>query len=116
MAVIAICNDPQRLLNDIKAGITKGSIETWQVDSDGDFTHSPTQWIRQAWLRPRVQQDRLVFSILGQKNTQMSKATYAVYHGRFIEMLLTHFDLQFSSVSASALPSLGDWVNQRINS
>jgi predicted nucleic acid-binding protein len=36
--------------------------------------------------------------------------TYAVYHGRFIEMLLTHFDLKFTQARASALPETGDIV------
>lgn len=32
----------------------------------------------------------------------MTKPIYGVYHGRFIEMLLTHFDDSFASVAATA--------------
>jgi hypothetical protein len=32
----------------------------------------------------------------------MTKTIYGVYHGRFIEMLLTHFDNEFSAASATA--------------
>ena len=33
----------------------------------------------------------------------MSKLVYAVYHGRFIEALLTHFDMMFYEATALAL-------------
>jgi hypothetical protein len=32
----------------------------------------------------------------------MTKVIYGVYHGRFIEMLLTHFDDSFTSATATA--------------
>ena len=59
---------------------------------------------------PSVEEDKLVFSILGRKSKAMSKAVYGVYHGRLIEMLLTHFDTSFSRASASALPEGDDRV------
>ncbi len=110
MAVKVRCDAPQILLDEIKASIRSGSIETWQLDSDGDFTHAPEQWRLMAWLRPRIEDDKLVLTILAPKNTQMSRTVYAVYHGRFIEMLLTHFDQKFSLAWATALPSSGDRV------
>lgn len=33
----------------------------------------------------------------------MIKEIYGIYHGRFIEMLLSHFDDSFSNASATAL-------------
>jgi hypothetical protein len=33
---------------------------------------------------------------------------YGVYHGRFVEMLLNHFDNRFSEATVTALPSKGD--------
>jgi len=110
MAVRVICNDPQGLLNEIKTSIRNRTIETWLVDSDGDFTHTPNQWQNQAWFRPSVGQDRLEFYILGNRAHVMSKVTYAVYHGRFIEMLLTHFDERITRASATAMPVSSDWV------
>lgn len=32
----------------------------------------------------------------------MTKMIYGVYHGRFIEMMLAHFDTDFSLATASA--------------
>ena len=110
MAVIVICDNPQGLLNQIKKGIASGTIVTWLQDTDGDFTHSPDQWRNEAWFRPSVQQDRLVFNILGNRTKRMSKVTYAVFHGRFIEMLLTHFDESFTRAIGTALAVQGDWV------
>jgi hypothetical protein len=110
MAVIVHASNPPQLLSAIKLAISSGTIDTWSVDADGDFTHSPEQWRNKAWFRPKVLEDRIAFRILTPKNTRMNKATYGVYHGRFIEMLLTHFDIQFQRAVATALPTEGDIV------
>ena len=111
MAVILHASNPSALLIAIQSAARSGVIETWSVDSDGDFTHRPEQWRLKAWLRPKLLSDRIVFYILTPQKTQMSKITYAVYHGRFIEMLLAHFDTQFQRVFATALPLEGDRVS-----
>jgi len=91
MAVYVKTNNPRDLLQQIIEYINKGKIETWSVDSDGDFTHNPDQWNKKAWLRPYIEQERLVFGLIGNSNVPMTNNLYSVYHGRFIEMLLTHF-------------------------
>ena len=110
MAVKAFCENPQKLLMDIKAAIRSGTVQTWELDTDWDFTHSPTQWKNQAWFRPSIESGQLVFRILGQKSETMSMETYAVYHGRFIEMLLAHFDQKFTSASATAQAISGEYI------
>ncbi|SRR6266478_5877229 len=110
MAVIVYASDPPALLRAIQSAATDGKMETWSMDSDGDFTHSPEQWRKKAWLRPKVADDRIIFNIFPPQKTVMNKATYAVYHGRFVEMLLTHFDTQFQRAVATALPTEGDRV------
>jgi hypothetical protein len=110
MAIVVRTDRPQGLLAAIKAEIDAGKIDTWRYDSDGDFSHSPDQWRHKAWLRPSTGAGELVFKILTPTNQKMSRVVYAVYHGRFIEMLLTHFDLRFTSADASALPERGDIV------
>ena len=92
MAIYARTADPQGLVDKIKDYINKGKIDTWKYDSDGDFTHSASQWNQKAWFRPRIESDRVVFGILGNTKSTMTKEVYAIYHGRFIEMLLAHFD------------------------
>jgi hypothetical protein len=110
MAVIVFAAEPTSLLSAIRSAISAGTVETWSFDSDGDFTHIPEQWRLKAWFRPTLLSDRIVFRILTPQHTSMSKATYAVYHGRFIEMLLSHFDTQFQRALATALPTDGDQV------
>jgi hypothetical protein len=110
MAVIVDVPNPQALLNAIRSTVAAGEIETWALDADGDFTHTPPQWRLKAWFRPKLSDGKLIFRILTPKSTDMNKATYGVYHGRFIEMLLTHFDVQFQRAVATSLPAEGDQI------
>ena len=110
MALNVQCADPDGLLRSIRRAITAGEIDTWLIDDDGDFTHSPQQWKYRAWFHPTIKDELLVFNILGRKSEKMSKTVYAVYHGRLAEMLLTHFDRAFNRVSATALATPGDSV------
>ncbi len=110
MAVRVFTDKPKSLLSAIRASIRGGSIDTWSTDADGDFTHSAEQWKNRAWFRPTVAEDRIIFNILGPRSKSLSRTVYGVYHGRLVEMLLTHFDEKFSRVSASALPVKGDVV------
>jgi hypothetical protein len=112
MAIVVVSTVPSALLAGIKKDIDGGKIDTWEYDADGDFTHSPDQWRYKAWLRPTLQEDRVIFRIMPPVKTHMSRAVYAVYHGRFVEMLLAHFDTKFSVARVTAMPSHGDSVGQ----
>lgn len=103
MAIRVNTNDPQGLLDAINEGIEQGHIKTWQYDVDGDFTHTPQQFVNRAWMRPYVRQGSLWFGIVRTAQTKITVEIYAIYHGRFIEMLLAHFDSKFTNVSASPL-------------
>jgi hypothetical protein len=105
MALIVKTNDSTGLLTAIKKAIDNKSIETWSYDSAGDFIHTPDQWKFKAWMRPKIYLGELHFGFLGNKNVKTTKLIYAVYHGRFAEMLLNHFDLQFSEVKATSMPT-----------
>ena len=102
MTIVVNVGNPSALLANIKKAIDSKHIVTWSYDSDGDFTHTPDQWFRKAWLRPQLAYGELQFGILGPRGIGVSKLIYGVYHGRFIEMLLTHFDEQFATASATA--------------
>lgn len=108
MAVIISTTDPSSLLWHIKNGIQENRIETWKCDKDGDFVHTPPQWNTLAWLRPRTEPGQLILNIIPPRNTRMSKTVYGVYHGRFIEMLLIHFDSMFLHAYATAMPVYPD--------
>ncbi|MGD0091286.1 MAG: hypothetical protein ABSE73_15320 [Planctomycetota bacterium] len=113
MAVYVVSQNPSGLLQAIKEAVQERAIDTWSVDSDGDFTHSAEQWKNKAWFRPAITEDRLILNILAPKETHLSRAVYGVYHGRFVEMLLNHFDNRFSQARATALPTKGDRVDTR---
>lgn len=110
MAVLVLCDDPSGLLRQVRRAIQEEYVETWSYDQDGDLTHKPPQWRNQAWMRPQVGDERLTFNIIPPRNIQISREIYAVYHGRLIEMLLSHFDNMIRLASATALPIAGDKV------
>jgi len=101
---------PQVLLNAIYTKIDKKEILTWDYDDDRDLTHisRSKQWKNKAWLHPSISGDILEFSLIGQKDVEMTCVIYAVYHGRFIEMLLSHFDRQFEIADVTAIGSSTD--------
>jgi len=102
MGITIYTRQPEALLASIYKAIDAGHIATWEYDKDRDFTHTPPQWKNKAWLRPTVGSGVLLLGLLGQNEVVMKKAIYGVYHGRFIEEVLTHFDSQISSVTATA--------------
>ena len=114
MAIHFKTTTPKNLLNAYKKAIDDGHVQTWSYDSDGDFTHTAEQWIRKAWLRPKIiEGEELVFHALTPKETTMSSSLYAIYHGRFIESMLRHCDKLFTSAVASAMPEAGDITDAR---
>jgi len=98
-------SNPADLLAKIRKAIDDGHVTTWEYDTEGDFTHitSDKQWYKEAWFRPSEENGDLIFGIVGTKGTMMTKVLYGIYHGRFSEMLLSHFDKDFSSLALSAL-------------
>jgi hypothetical protein len=103
---------PSQFLLNVKAAISSGRIVTWAHDSDGDFTHTPPQWIYRAWLRPHIENGNLRFTIIGRNDTVLSKEIYAIYHGRFLEMMLAHFDEKFSASTSTAMPAAEDSIGR----
>ena len=110
MAITVTTRTPDALLSKIKKAIDDGKISTWSHDDDGDFTHDVEQWRNRAWLSPQVETSELLFGIVSPKGVNLEKQVYGLYHGRFIDMLLTHFDEDFVTATASALPITPDRV------
>jgi hypothetical protein len=96
------------LLSELKKAIDEKKITTWLYNKDGYFTHTPEQWKAKAWLFPKVVGSELRFGIVRPQGGAVSSEIYAIYHGRFIEMMLAHFDTKFSNGWASALPTAED--------
>ena len=116
MAIKIRTANPSDLLAQIKRGINEGKIVTWSCETHNSkqyFSHetSDKQWKGKAWLLPSSDGDVLVFNIIKPQNQTISTVAYAVYHGRFIEMLLAHFEKEFSIAWATAMPTAGDVVS-----
>jgi hypothetical protein len=103
-------SSPNKLLENIRRAIDKNIVVTWTYDADGDFIHAPPQWANKAWLRPSIVGTELRLNIVPPLGARMSKEIYGIYHGRFTEMMLVHFDLEFESVASTALASIDDIV------
>lgn len=110
MAIIVITEEPRWLLNAIYDELEDNEIKTWGYDKEGDLTHSPEQWRHLAWMRPKVRKGRLIFNIIAGEEV-LSKRIYGIYHGRLIEMLLTHFDMDIDKLYATPQPASGDVVD-----
>ena len=103
MAIYVKTSDPKQLLEDIKKNISDGKIKTWSCDADGDFTYEAEQWHCRAWMRPFTSQSgEIIFGILCRKDRNISVTDYAVFHGRFVEMLLVHFDRQCEDIISTS--------------
>ena len=104
MAVRLFTKEADALLAAIKRAVDEGHIDTWSYDDEGDFTHTThdRQWENRAWLRPRRLKDRLLLNIIFAKNATQKRQVYGVYHGRFIEMAVTHFPAKFTVGVATA--------------
>lgn len=111
MALYFRSDAPGKLLATFKKAIDDKHVVTWSYDSDGDFTHTHTQWAREAWLRPDIQSGQLALYILKPENKNISKEIYAIYHGRFIESMLAHCDTLFTNALATSLPEGNDVVD-----
>lgn len=116
MSIYVKTSNPASFLQNIKDKIEKKDIPTWAVDDDGDFTHSPGQWAYHAWMRPFIEtgNNRIVFGIICRKDSNLSVEDYAVYHGRFVEMLLTHFDKECDSIEVTPLATGYDKITANI--
>lgn len=110
MAVYFLTTQPKILLSDFKRKIDESVVVTWSYDQDGDFTHTADQWKYKAWLRPKIESDRLVFYLLKNSKQTLTPAIYGIYHGRFIESIVTHCDKLFTNGVATAMPVPGDRV------
>ena len=112
MALKVSTDNPDQLLIAIRMAIDDGTVDTWEYTTTGSFTHTTAsgQWKNKAWLKPSVQRGKLTFNIIRAKGSRVSKTVYAVYHGRFAEMLLTHFDSNLSEISLTALAEETDLV------
>ena len=112
MAIYVKTDRPIELVNRIRDAIKNQHIETWLCDNEGDFTHDTDQWRYHAWITPCIEEGRVVFGIICRKDRNLSIKEYAIYHGRFVEMLLNHFDKVCNDIQVSPLATKYDTVDK----
>lgn len=110
MAIFVSTDTPGLLVDGIKKKIEEHKIDTWIIDSDGDYTHNTDQWRNRAWIRHKIESGRVVFFVICRTDANMSIVEYALFHGRFVEMLLTHFDHECTTIEVTPLASTYDSV------
>jgi hypothetical protein len=113
MALTVSTSSPQALLDAIKDAIDDKKVLTWgykDVNGVRYYTHTAHQWKKRAWFKPSIKPGALVFNIVPPQGKRVTTEVYAIYHGRFAEMLLAHFDQMFSEATVSALAKDGDMV------
>ena len=97
----------KELWDSIREQIKNGVIDTWEIDADKDLTHTPYPWAGEAWLRFYSNENEIIFGIIARRDKKMSKQIYGVYHSKFAETLLIHFDTQINEIKISSMPEIG---------
>ncbi|KAB7781975.1 hypothetical protein [Methylorubrum populi] len=113
MALYFITDQPQALLEAFEARVRqsepRGRIDIWKRSEDGAlYTHAADEWSGKAWLKPRVDADRLTFNILRPEDRYVSVKAYAFYYGQLIETFTGQLDLTFESVAVTPRCTDGD--------
>jgi hypothetical protein len=93
------------LVEEIIDKIDSNIISTWSYDDDNDFTHKAEQWSNRAWISEKTDgSDNICFGIIGRRDRPLTKMEYAIFHSRFAEMLLAHFDNDFDEIKITSMP------------
>lgn len=108
MSLTFTTSTPQQLLTSFKKAIDDKHVVTWSYDKEGDFTHTPDQWAKKAWMRPVVLNGQLIFKIVAPEGKAVSWGVYGVYHGRLAESFIDHLHDKFETAVASARPTSVD--------
>jgi hypothetical protein len=114
MPVTIATADAPKLLKNILAKFDGQAIAGWESDGDS-FSLAAPQKSGKVWVRPFPQAGQLVLGLVPAEGQEMSKELFAVYCGRLVEMLLTHFSDLISSAQVSAgitYPDLMHWTGE----
>lgn len=105
MAIYVRTSRPRSMVRKIRELISEDEIMAWEIDEDNDFTHSSVQWGGLAWIHPIIEEERVVFSIIGAQSNPLTRITYGIYMGRFLECLIIHMTSFIQSIRVSPYPS-----------
>jgi len=91
------------LLTAIDEAIADGTVTSWTVDDDGDYSLTDDDWADAGWMKPTINSDtEIVLNILGVKDQDMTTGAFATLHSQFIDMLLMEFDSKFDEATITS--------------
>ena len=105
MAIIIQTDHPDLLLDKIYEAIDNKQADRWIRTSDGRLTYGALLWKNEAYFKPQiwVNENELRFGLLKRKDRKhITTKLYTMFHTKLIEMMLTRFDSDFRSISATA--------------
>lgn len=106
MAIIIKTANPYLLLDKIYDAIDNKKIDKWVHTADGRLTPSSLLWKNEAFFKPQiwVDNEELRFGLIKRTDRKfISTKLYTLYHTRFVETLLSHFDTDFREVTVTAM-------------
>jgi hypothetical protein len=118
VAVYFDTSKPQALLDKFIARVNQkeveGKITTWKQHKDKvHFTHTSAEWHEKAFMKPKVERDRLVFNIIQPQGVTVTWIVYAYYHGHLIETFINHFHDNFTEGKATSQGTTGDVLTNK---
>lgn len=105
MAIIIQTDNPDLLLDKIYEAIDTKKADKWVRTVDGRLTYGALLWRNEAFFKPQiwVDENQLRFGLIKRKDRKhITSRLYTAFHSKLIEMLLTRFEDDFRSVTATA--------------
>jgi hypothetical protein len=102
LMVFAFTTNGDRLIQQLLAKLKDGSIATWEgrylKGKVLALTHLPGQYADCAYFRPQFREHGVRFDYLPGTKNRCPTDTFAVYHGRFSELIIQHCNGLFANI------------------
>lgn len=100
MKIDAVSDQPQKLLDTINKAIEEDVLKTWKKlfndKKEPLYSHTPDQWNEKAMIKPYLLDNKVSFRISWwTKNGEPSNEIKGYILGRFVEVLMVHFQNHF---------------------
>ena len=105
MAIIIQTDHPDLLLDRIYEAIDNKQADKWSRTNDGRLTYGTLLWRNEAFFKPQiwVEESELRFGLIKRKDRKhVTIKLYTTFHAKLNEMLLSRFDSDFRSITATA--------------
>lgn len=108
MAIRIFTEKPKSFVTAIRTAIDDDQVRTWDYDAKGRFNHTAPQWSGSAVITPSIVDGKSITFLIqyadGKQN--FPDGAYAVFQGRFVEMLTQHFGAKFAWLAVGKFENL----------